>query len=66
MNQALKNAIREVEQLPESEQEELAEALLAMAARKRIDALLAESEARGGATPHETVMAELRAKFSLS
>lgn len=64
MNQALKNALREVEQLPESEQEELAEALMAMAARKRIDAMLAEAEAVGGATPHDVFMAELRAEYA--
>ena len=64
MNQALKNAIREVEQLPEAEQEELAEALLVMAARKRIDAKLAEAEAVGGSTPHEVFMAELRAEYA--
>lgn len=64
MNQALKNAIREVEQLPEAEQEELAEALLVMAARKRIDAKLAAAEARGGTTPHKVFMAELRAKYA--
>jgi len=62
MNQTLKNAIRQVEQLPEAEQEELAEALLAMAARKQIDAKLARAEARGGATPHDEVFARLRAK----
>jgi hypothetical protein len=55
MNQALKDAIREIELLPEAEQEELAEALLAMAARKRIDAKLAAAEERGGAIPQDTV-----------
>jgi hypothetical protein len=62
LNQTLKNAVREVEQLPEAEQEELAEALLKMAARKRIDAKLAEAEARGGAIPQSEVFAQLRAK----
>jgi hypothetical protein len=62
MNQTLKDAIREVEALPENEQEELARALLAMALRKRIDAKLTSAEARGGATPHEEFMAELRAR----
>ncbi len=46
MNQTLKEAIDEVEQLPEAEQQELAEALLVMAARKRIDAKLAQSDGR--------------------
>jgi len=64
MNQTLRNAIRQVEQLPEAEQEELAEALLAMAARKQIDAKLAEAEAAGGATQHDAFMKELRAEYA--
>lgn len=63
MNQTLKAAIKEVEALPEEEQEEIAQALLVMAARKRIDAKLAAAEARGGATPHEEFMAELRSRY---
>lgn len=63
MNQTLKDAIREVEALPESEQEELAQALLAMAARKRIDAILAQSEAEGGEIPNEEVIARMRARY---
>ncbi|MGY6707494.1 MAG: hypothetical protein ACXIVF_04125 [Rhizobiaceae bacterium] len=63
MNQTLKDAIREVEALPEAEQEELAQALLAMAMRKKIDARLAAAEARGGRTPHAEFMAELRARY---
>ncbi len=62
MNQALKDAIREVEQLPEAEQEELAQALRVMAVRKQIDAKLAAAEARGGAIPAEEVFARLKAK----
>lgn len=62
MNQTLKNAIREVEQLPEAEQQELAEALLIMAARKRIDAKLAEAEAEGGEMTTEEVFSRLKAK----
>lgn len=65
MNQTLKEAIHEVEQLPEAEQEELAEALLVMATRKRIDAAIAESERRGGSTPHEEVFARLMAKYAV-
>lgn len=65
MNQTLKDAIREIEQLSEAEQEELAEALLVMAMRKRIDAAIAESEARGGSTPHEEVFSRLRAKYAI-
>jgi len=63
MNQTLKDAIREVEALPEAEQEELAQALLAMAARKRIDAKLAAAEAWGGRTSHADFMAELRSRY---
>lgn len=63
MNQALRNAIREVERLPEAEQEEIAEAVLVMAARKQIDAKLAAAEARGGAIPHDEVFATLKAKY---
>lgn len=63
MNQTLKEAIKEVEALPEEEQEELAQALLAMAARKRMDAKLAAAEARGGSTPHKEFMAELQGRY---
>lgn len=62
MNKALKDAIREVEALPEADQEELAQALLTMAARKRIDAELAASEAEGGEVPHEVVFRDLMQK----
>ena len=57
MNKTLKDAIREVEALPDADQEELAQALQRMALRKRIDAKLAQAEARGGATPHVQVVA---------
>jgi hypothetical protein len=59
MNKALKDAIREVEALPEAEQEELARAILTMAARKRIDVELAASEAEGGELPQDKVFDEL-------
>jgi hypothetical protein len=51
MNQTLKDAIREVEALPEADQEELAHKLLVLAERKRIDALLAAAEERGAPPP---------------
>ena len=63
MNQTLKNAIREAEELPEAEQEELGRVLMDMALRKKIDAKLAAAEARGGSTPHDEVMGRLRAKY---
>jgi len=60
MNQALKDALREVESLPDADQEELAKALQKMALRKKIDAKLAAAVARGGATPHEEVVAAFK------
>ena len=63
MNQTLKNAIREAEELPEAEQEELGRVLMDMALRKKIDAKLAAAEARGGSTSHDEVMGRLRAKY---
>lgn len=63
MNQTLKNAIREVEALPEAEQEELGRVLLDMALRKKIDARLSAALERGGSTPHDEFMAELRARY---
>ena len=63
MNQALRKAIQEAEGLPDAEQEELAHALLTMVARKKINARLAASEARGGETPHDAFMTELRQRY---
>lgn len=63
MNQILKAAIAEVEALPEAEQEELAQAILDMAWRKKVEAKVARAEAKGGSTPHHEFMAELRAKY---
>jgi cell division FtsZ-interacting protein ZapD len=63
MNQTLQKALREVEALPEADQEELARALLNMALRKKIDAKLAAAEAGGGSTPHDEFMAELRSRY---
>jgi hypothetical protein len=63
MNQTLKNAIREAEALPEAEQEELGRALMDMAIRKKIDALLAEAESEGGEIPAEEVFRDLRQRY---
>ena len=63
MNKTLKNAIREVEALPEAEQEELGRALMDMAIRKKIDAKLAEAEAEGGEIPAEEVFRNLRQRY---
>ncbi len=63
MNQTLKNAIREVEALPEAEQEELGRALMDMALRKKIDAMLAEAEAEGGEITAEEAFRDLRQRY---
>ncbi len=63
MNQTLKDAIKEVETLPEEEQEELARALMEMAVRKRLDARLDAAVKRGGATRHDKFFAELRTRY---
>jgi tellurite resistance protein len=55
--QALKDALRKLESLSDSDQEELAKALQRMVLRKRIDAKLTKAKARGGKTPHEEVVA---------
>lgn len=63
MNQTLVEAIKAVEALPDAEQEELGRELLRLAARKRIDAMLAASEAEGWEIPHAEVVARLRARY---
>jgi len=63
MNQTLIEAIRQVEALPDAEQEELGRELMRLAARKRIDAELAASEAEGGEIPHAEVVARLRTRY---
>lgn len=60
MNQTLKDAIREVEALPNADQEEIARELMKMALRRKIDAELAASEAEGGETPNDVVFREFR------
>jgi hypothetical protein len=63
MNQTLSRALSEIASLPESDQTEIALEMLDLAARKRIDALLRESEERGGEKPHDVVVAELRSRY---
>ena len=64
MNQTLSRAISEVASLPDADQDEIALEMIDMAARKRIDAMLLASEQRGGETPHDVVMAELRRRYA--
>ncbi|MCO5160377.1 MAG: hypothetical protein M9939_04535 [Mesorhizobium sp.] len=63
MNHSLRNGIREVEALPEKDQEEIALALHHMAVRKRIDARLDAALRRGGEMPAEVFYAELQEKY---
>jgi hypothetical protein len=64
MNQTLSKAISEISALPEADQNDIALEMLDLAARKRIDAMLRASEERGGETPHDTVIAELRRRYA--
>jgi hypothetical protein len=59
MEEALKEANSQVVALPEAKQEELAQTILPVAARRRIDAELAASEAAGGEIPQDEVFREL-------
>ncbi len=63
MNAILKQTLDALEQLPEAQQQELAARFQSMVARARIDAMLAEGEARGGETPHDQFFAELKALY---
>jgi hypothetical protein len=62
MNQLLKRAVIEAERLPDQEQEELGQALMDMALRKKLDAELRAAIERGGSIPHDQVMKELRGR----
>jgi hypothetical protein len=64
MNQTLSKAISAITSLPEADQDEIAMEILDLAARKRIDAMLRESEERGGETPHDAVVAEIRSRYA--
>ena len=63
MNERLKQALAEIELLPEEDQDAIALELRKIAARRRIDAKLAASEARGGSIPQEEIFAELKLKY---
>jgi hypothetical protein len=64
MNQTLSKAISEITALSEADQDEIALDMLDLAARKRIDVMLRESEERGGEKPDEVFMAELRSRYA--
>lgn len=62
MNQLLRRALSEAESLPESDQEELGQALMDMALRKKLEVSLRTAVERGGSTPHAEVVAAFRAR----
>jgi hypothetical protein len=64
MNQTLSKAISEITALSEADQDEIALEMLDLAARKRIDSMLRESEERGGSTPSDVVFAQLKRRFA--
>ncbi len=64
MNQILTKAINEVSALSEDDQNEIALQILDLAARKRLDARLTLSEARGGSIPSDQVFKELRSRLA--
>ena len=63
MNQIFKRAVSEVSALSDDAQEEIAQKMLDLAERKRIDALLRASEERGGETPSNVVFAEMKRRY---
>ena len=65
MNQILAKAIEEVEALPEEDQNEIAQHMLDLAARKRLDAMLAQSEQSGDYVSSEEFFKELKARYAM-
>ncbi len=64
MNQILSKAISDVSALSEADQNEIALEMIDLAARKRIEAMLARSEELGGYTSSEQFFTELRARYA--
>ena len=63
MNQILSKAISDVSALSEADQNEIALEMIDLAARKRIEAMLARSEELGGRTPSDEYFKELRSRY---
>ena len=63
MSTDLKHAVEELKQLPEEQQTTIIERLQDMVSRAKIDASLAQAEARGGETPADVFFAELRKQY---
>jgi hypothetical protein len=64
MNQVFQRAVSEVSALSDAAQEEIAEKMLDLAERSRIDAMLKASEERGGSTPSDVVFAKLKRRYA--
>ena len=64
MNQIFQKAISEVSALSDDAQEEIAQKMLDLAERNRIDERLKAAEKRGGATPSEVVFAEMKRRYT--
>ena len=64
MNAIFQKAVSEVSALSEDAQEEIAQTMLDLAERNRIDELLRAAEARGGETPSRIVFAELKRRYA--
>ena len=63
MSTDLKHAVEELKQLPEEQQTTIIERLQDMVSRAKIDARLAQGEARGGETPADVFFAELKKQY---
>jgi hypothetical protein len=64
MNQIFKKAISEVSALSDDAQEEIAQKMLDLAERSRIDERLNAAEKRGGSTPSNVVFAEIKRRYA--
>jgi hypothetical protein len=63
MNQIFKQAISEVSALSDDAQEEIAQKMLDLAERSRIDERLIAAEERGGGTPSNVVFAQVKRRY---
>jgi hypothetical protein len=64
MNQIFKQAISEVSSLSDDAQEEIAQKMLDLAERSRIDERLKAAEKRGGSTPSNVVFAGIKRRYA--
>lgn len=64
MNAIFQKAVSEVSALSDDAQEVIAQKMLDLAERSRIDELLRAAEARGGSTPSDVVFAGLKRRYA--